>query len=70
VGRRFREALSAVLLQSLGQFLVATIDVLLADALDEGTKSLREASEAVGQFGEQSPGFSLLPRPRPERCCR
>jgi len=70
VGRRFREALSAVLLRSLGQFLVATIDVLLAHALDEGTQSLREASEAVGQFGEQSPGFSLFARPRPERCCR
>ena len=59
-GRRFREALSAVLLQSLGQFLMATVDVLLAHALDQGTQSLREASEAVGQFGEQSPGFSLI----------
>ena len=58
--RRFREALSAVLLQSLGQFLVATIDVLLAHALDQGTQSLRDASDAVGQLGEQSPAFSLI----------
>jgi hypothetical protein len=59
-GRRFREALSAILLQSMGHYLTATIDVLLERGLELGQGAVRDASQAVRDLQHQAPAFALL----------
>jgi hypothetical protein len=58
--RRLREALSAVLLQPLGKFLLASTDVLLEHALTEGAGSLRAAGAAIAAAGDAAPGFAAI----------
>lgn len=58
--RHLREALSAVLLQSLGKFLLASTDVLLEHALTEGAGSLRAAGAAIAAAGDAAPGFAAI----------
>jgi hypothetical protein len=58
--RRLREALSAILLQSLGQFLLATTDILLAHALDEAERGLRAAGQEVRRLGDSSPVLAMV----------
>jgi hypothetical protein len=57
---RFREALSAVLLQSLSHYLLATIDVLLDHALTDSEKFMRDAGAAIANLGQKSPVFALV----------
>jgi hypothetical protein len=59
-GRRFREALSAILLQSMGHYLTATIDVLLERGLELGQGAVRDAGQAVRDLQHQAPAFALL----------
>jgi hypothetical protein len=59
-GRRFREALSAILLQSMSQYLTATIDVLLERGLALGEDAVRDGSQAIRDFEHQAPAFGLL----------
>jgi hypothetical protein len=58
--RRLCEALSAVLLQSVGQFVLAATDILLAHALDEAERVLRAAGQEVRRVGESSPVLALV----------
>lgn len=59
-GRRFREALSAILLQSMSQYLTATIDVLLERGLELGKDAVHDASQAIRDFEHQAPAFALI----------
>jgi Lamin Tail Domain len=60
VGVRVREALSALVLQSLRRFVMAAVDVLLEHGLNEGEGAVREAAALVDQLDEQAPGFAPL----------
>ena len=60
MARRFREALSAVLLQPIGPFVIGTVDVLLEHALTEGENVIREVEHAIRDLGEQEPEFGVL----------
>jgi hypothetical protein len=57
---RLREALSAIVLQPLVKFLLATTDVLLEHALTDGEQAFRSAGQAVADLGDQAPGFAAL----------
>jgi hypothetical protein len=57
---RFREALSAVVLQSLQRFVLSSVDVLLEHALNEGEGALRDAGRYIGEMGRQAPAFGVI----------
>src|SRR5207248_2011240 len=52
---RLREALSGILIQSLGQFVLATADIMLHHGLEQAGQSLRDTGKAVRAAGESSP---------------
>lgn len=57
---RFREALSAVLLQTVSKLMLAALEVLLDHALTQGHQAIRAASEEVEDLGEQFPAFGAV----------
>ena len=57
---RFREALSAIVLQSVAPFLLQTVDVLLEHALSDGERAIRGVARDIGSIGETAPGFAAL----------
>jgi hypothetical protein len=60
VAVRLREALSAVLLQSLSRFVMAAVDVLLEHAMTEGEGAIRQVGAIVEEAEEQAPGFATV----------
>jgi hypothetical protein len=57
---RLREALSAILLQSLAEFTISTVDVLLAHALDEGEKAMRDLASKIELLGKSWGGLGVI----------
>jgi hypothetical protein len=57
---RFREALSAVVLQSLQRFVLSSVDVLLEHALNEGEDVLRYTAQEIDNVGEEHKFFSVI----------
>jgi hypothetical protein len=57
---RFREALSAVVLQSMQRFVLSSVDVLLEHALNEGEGALRDTGRHIGDLGRQAPAFGVI----------
>lgn len=57
---RLREALSAVLLQSVSRFVVTTADVLFARGLRDGADATRALGAEVQRLGEASSAFGVV----------
>jgi hypothetical protein len=58
--RRLREAISGVLLQVIGQFVVEAVEVLLEFGTERSEQALRDAAAAVAAFGHDSPILALM----------
>jgi hypothetical protein len=57
---RMREALSAVLLQLVGQLLIAATDVLLHHGLENSEQALRQIGQRIRTAGEKDPMFATV----------
>src|SRR6266487_3183257 len=58
--RRLREAISGVLLQVIGQFVVEAVEVLLEFGTERSEQAVRDAAAAVAAFGHDSPILALM----------
>ena len=58
--RRLREAISGVLLQVIGQFVVESVEVLLEFGTEESEQALRDVADTVAAFGHDSPILALM----------
>ena len=58
--RRLRETASVILLQTFNELVLDSTDLLLNRGLDEGSSLAFQASNAVHEFGEADPAYSII----------